>query len=1127
MEIEKRQDVVTAQSTGHTKRTMQLFLGVVFLLVGMFAVYFNYDVFGKGVFSTSVELIDPLNYYAKNNNTYIINNSGLEIMVLEDRKYQYSLTGGCIEDGFYYARDVKVDQNGNIYVLDKQLNENGKSVDAERIIQYDAEGNFIGILYSHPHEDGKSVLQIYNLMVEDGEVSFVCTSPDDTFSVCKVLSDSEGVLDTRTYSYENSYEVAWDFAFDEEENVYISSKTGVIEKIDGQTGERTVLYDASSNQNNLFDIIASLGGTGSPIQLSQKGNRDSQGATSDSANRSVNGQTSIQADAFVTPAGDAYGANKTVRFDHICNRKIQNWSAEVNISSLIDTVKTFDRQIGDKGILYVTSSNPSDYFSIPTSIEYGSDGAIYFNDIGHRVIRKLYPDGTLKTVVGLAEPIEEPPEAFSEQPIYSGLFVSEDLSVATFYSHSYFYETEDGEGEQVYEYKLFEKSNDGTHLLNDSVFMKSRNLTVRGMLIAAVAAAVVVGLIIMMSKAIRTIFKANISGTVKTQLVIILTAVLTASISIYIIVSETNKVYYDEVMSNLENVGMLLAQNIDEEDLNRINTPDDFMNENYQNISDTVLSVLDYGINSERGLYCVIYKAQNDIVSVVYADDGMYGSGYPMPGSLEGSGEQMIYETGESVSVASHSSSEGNFMFVLGPIFNEDEEVIGLIEIGTDLYSINENTKKQVVDTILLVMTAVMVGVLLISELIVIRANMRKRSLSQDHNMPLDSGLIRPIVFLFFFISNMPTAFLPVFAGSLWTEDFFAPVEVATALPVSTELFVTAVMSVLLGFAVSKIGVKLMTILGTALIALGNILCAFAPDLFQLLLASAVTGTGNGLIVLAINSYIAGYDDDDQKNEGFMHYNAALLSGVNCGTVIGSMIAERFNYSMTYLTAMGICAILVVFCMICIRNHSDSVAEESASEKTNVLQFLCKPNVLKYFLLISAPYLICAAFLNYFFPIFGEENGLTPTQISLAFLLMGLISIYFGPGLTKLLSEQLGAKKSMLLATGLYAMALIIFIVRPQISTCYVAVVLFAFADSFGFTMQSVHYSTLPETVAVGEGPAMGINSGVESAASTAGPLIFGTMMMAGTVMGITIIAAGFIALALLFVVTSYKTGKK
>lgn len=995
-----------------------IFIAVPLLIVLAAVIYFNSDVFVSGAFSSEVELNDPLNYYQKNGTSYVINNTGLEIMVFSDNKYQYSIHGGCTDDGFYSARDIKADNSGNIYILDKLINENGKNVDAERIVKYDKDGNFSDMVFTKPHSDGRSVLMLYNLCVFDDGVSFVCTSPDNSFSVQTLNFDDTSTNRFKMYAYDNIYESAWDFAFDEQENIYVSSKAGTVEKIDSATKARTVIYSGG-----------------------------------------------------------------------------------------------FDSQT---------------YYSVPTNIEYAADGNIYFNDIGYRKIQKLSPDGSISTVIDVCEPVGDNLGAFNESPIYSGLFVSEDLSVATIYSQTHFVETENGDGEEVYEYKLFIKSADGAQLMNGSVFEKTSALFARSIVVSVLAFICAAILVIIALFAVSAITKVRISGTIKTQIIIIFTAICVTCIAIYITVTENNSVYYGEVMNNLENISTMMARNISKDDLANINTPTDFMNASYRGISDYVLDVLNDDLNRERGIYCVIYKVQNDIVSAVYADDAIYGSSYPMPGSFEGSAEQMIYQTGETVTSFAHSSAEGSYMCVLTPIFSENgDSVVGLMEIGTDLYSITERNRQQVINTILLVTTTVMVSVLLISEFIVIAANMKKKKLTSVKNAVLDSGMIRPIVFLFFFASNMPTAFLPIYSRALWNSSFPIPIEVATALPVSAELFLAAVISLAFGFAVSKIGVKLMAIIGASLFAAGNVMCALSSDLTFLIIASAVTGIGDGLLVLAVNSYIAGYDEEEQKNNGFMHYNAALLSGTNCGTVIGSSIAENFGYSMAYVAATAISALLVLCCIICIGNRKYSRAETVAAEKTNIFKFLFKPNIIKYFMLISVPYLICASFLNYFFPIFGEENALTPTQISMAFLLMGVISIYFSSGLTKLSSEKLGAKKSMLLATALYASALLLFIIRPQISSCYIAVVLFAFADSFGFTSQSVYYSTLPETVAVGEGPAMGINSGFESAASTVGPLIFGFALMFGNVAGITMIAVGFIGLALLFVLTSFKIKRR
>ena len=166
------------------------------------------------------------------------------------------------------------------------------------------------------------------------------------------------------------------------------------------------------------------------------------------------------------------------------------------------------------------------------------------------------------------------------------------------------------------------------------------------------------------------------------------------------------------------------------------------------------------------------------------------------------------------------------------------------------------------------------------------------------------------------------------------------------------------------------------------------------------------------------------------------------------------------------------------------------------------------------------PYLICASFLSYFFPIFGEENGLSTSFVAQAFLISGVIAIYLGPALTKVVSERLGARGGLILSTGIYVAAFVLFALHPTIGTCFFIIALLAVADSFGLSMQAVYFSALPEVHLYGSGKAMGINSTVESIAQTVGPMIFAAVLMLGVERGVMILAAGMGAMLLVFVVS-------
>ena len=58
---------------------------------------------------------------------------------------------------------------------------------------------------------------------------------------------------------------------------------------------------------------------------------------------------------------------------------------------------------------------------------------------------------------------------------------------------------------------------------------------------------------------------------------------------------------------------------------------------------------------------------------------------------------------------------------------------------------------------------------------------------------------------------------------------------------------------------------------------------------------------------------------------------------------------------------------------------------------------------------------------------------------------------------------KLGIRKTRILASFIYAAALFYFVINPSITSCYVVIILFAAADSFGLTAQSVYFISMPE----------------------------------------------------------------
>jgi predicted MFS family arabinose efflux permease len=141
----------------------------------------------------------------------------------------------------------------------------------------------------------------------------------------------------------------------------------------------------------------------------------------------------------------------------------------------------------------------------------------------------------------------------------------------------------------------------------------------------------------------------------------------------------------------------------------------------------------------------------------------------------------------------------------------------------------------------------------------------------------------------------------------------------------------------------------------------------------------------------------------------------------------------------------------------------------------------------------------------------------------MAFLISGVISIYTGSVIGETVINCLGAAKAMLLASFIYAAALFYLFVNPSILSCYIVIILFAAADSFGFSAQSAYFISRPEVIRLGQGRALGIHSMVESAASACGSVVFGAALLLGEKRGILLIAVVFTVLMILYAITGGK----
>lgn len=967
--------------------------------------------------SSTVYIGDPTAFlYGQDGRKYVIAGGSTSILVLNAAdEYVSTIPGGRQTQGFYYAQTLASDDQGNLYIHDRLISDNGKDVATERIAVYDSSGAFVDYLYEQPHDldtNGENRNRIQGMAWLDGALCFVRVD-GDSFSLCRLDTETGEVSDQAVYAYPEAYRYLMYAAISSDGKVYFSDKNGSVWQA-AETGEHICIYDAAAN------------GT-------------------------------------------------------------------------------------------------EDFYSIATNLACAPDGSVYFNDVGQREVRRILPDGTVETAVGRGEPMMEAPESFNEYPIYSYIGVTPEGGLATIYCEYYY---DEAYGDYVYDYCIYAEDAQGSVLLNTAEVNKSFPIQAWGWVAVGAFAILAVLLLCGVGYVIRAGWLSRINAKNRIQLAVILAAMISAAAVAVVLINNLNQRYVEERASKMANMAVLMARDFDPEDIRSLDSPEDYGSEAYQRIDASVKEILLSELNDD-GAYCTLYREMNGIVCIIYSDEGLNNVAYPMSGVFEGSVEAEIYETGELRQASAFSSAEGHYAFTLAPITDEEGQVIGLIEVGADLYAFTAANEALIRETLLTLLMLLVTCILLFSEVTVFVDALRRNRRERKQRLLRDVGIVRPIAFLIFFAGNMSTAFLPVYGMQLWDASMGMQQEVASAIPLSAEVLFTAITSLLGGFLVDWMGTKKQIACGGVFVMAGLAMCGFAPSLWILIAGSVVLGIGEGLVLVALNTFISNYGEEEQRNKGFSGYNAAYLSGMNCGTVVGSLAADQIGYRNVFYVAAFIILLSVALAIACLQKQTLSAKAESEERGMSTIRFLLRPRVFLFFLFMLAPYLICASFLSYFFPIYGEENGLSTSFVAQAFLISGVIAIYLGPTLTRLVEQRLGARGGLILATGIYVAAFVIFALNPTIGTCFFIIALLAVADSFGLSMQAVYFSALPEVRLYGSGKAMGINSMVESIAQTVGPMIFAAVLLLGVERGVLLLAEGVGAMLLVFIISTVLDRRK
>ncbi len=738
--------------------------------------------------------------------------------------------------------------------------------------------------------------------------------------------------------------------------------------------------------------------------------------------------------------------------------------------------------------------------SIPKEISIGTEHILYVADIGLRDILKIDAKGNV-------ERIEEDLDLKDKEISYYinadyGLVVCSDYSVKLL---------EQGEYSYLYSFSI------------------SQAQIVLAILVWVAIIILVSLFIIGMVKVFGYIIVSE-NKFIKLATLLVLSILFVLSIFLAIIFPKFQERVMDGVVSRAQLAAEIVVKQLPSKQFQNLNSADDFMGEDYLAVKNAINDIFLSGNDSIYDLYCMLYRIQDGMIVSTYAVQETIGAIYPYDWPYENSDEQAIIETREG-KVYSMQNSEGSYLFILNPIIDSNDEVIGLIEVGTDLNNFQQESRKMIYDLVINMLAITVVMILVAIEVILFwqakeeyDIKVVNKTLKSSIQIPIN--ILRMVVFLIFFLTNIATSFLPIYALKLASssQTFGIPVEVWAAIPISAEVITGAVFSVFGNKLIKKLGQKRAVLFSGIVFTIGFSL-RIIPNIWILILGNAIIGIGWGTLLLIINTTIA-MKQEEEKDKGFASYSASALNGVNSGVVIGSFLKNWFSYQwiLIFATILSVLVYFIVKKYLTFEQvEEDQLMEETDSQRMSIWNFLLKGKIITFFLMIVIPVIACGYFLNYMFPILASEYGMLETNIGYSYLLNGLCVMCFSNVFTHFFSTKVSKQTALVYAVCLYAVAFLIVAHYQSIVALLVALMLLGLSDCFGLPLQTGYYTDLEEVEQFGYDRAIGIYSLFENIAQSAGSFIFSYVLLIGVKEGLFLVAGTIVVLAMIFFLISLR----
>ena len=615
---------------------------------------------------------------------------------------------------------------------------------------------------------------------------------------------------------------------------------------------------------------------------------------------------------------------------------------------------------------------------------------------------------------------------------------------------------------------------------------------------AGLICAGVVGCVYFLSMLVRK-YAYVLSGTRRLGLMIGVMLILVAATVSGMLLREFRNSYKEKVEEQIEIVAYMEAEQLKNKDISSIRTAADYDGETYQDVSRIMEESLPTDIEFYQNIYCniLVMDEQKEAYAVAYLDQSI-GSYFPLD-EVETREVQQVYETGKAVWNKGKDDIAGSYTYIKVPIKNESGEITGVVAVGTELIVLNQILTDIIKGIVAVLAVLILLFGIFFEEVLAFLEDKRKyQEREKKENGIFPCHWIRLIIFGVFAAYNMTASFLPVYLMRYVQNAHFHNTELAASLPVTINIFVIGVTSLICQKLTVKLGIRKLAVLSGLCSFAGNLMLFIAPSYVLIVTGLILDGIGVGFMTNAVYILISRIVNPQSRMEGLAIYNSAYLAGINFGIMLGSLLAVQFGQRNVFIfvstTWILLVAVIISVGAMLERDTAKEGKKNEYSGKISAGKFLSDKAVSSFFVLIQNPYIIFGSFVFYFVPLFCDNEGFSELTATLLLLLYAEIPVILGNRITQWAIEKI-KYSSMYLAVGLNVLALLVFVCYPKLPGMILALIVMGISACFGKTAQQMYFLDLKSVKEYGEDKSIGIYNFTENIGESLGPVVLGQIM--------------------------------